>query len=89
VVLLFDPERTSTVRTEVDGAPIPMHGARGDGHLAFRVTEPELDAWRARLAEAGVAIESEVAWPGGGRSIYFRDPAGNSLELAMRELWFS
>ena len=29
----------------------------------------------------------EVPWPEGGRSIYFRDPAGNSLELAPPTLW--
>jgi catechol 2,3-dioxygenase-like lactoylglutathione lyase family enzyme len=35
----------------------------------------------------GVAVESEVAWPQGGRSIYFRDPAGNSLECAEARIW--
>ncbi|MDQ3546548.1 MAG: glyoxalase/bleomycin resistance/extradiol dioxygenase family protein, partial [Verrucomicrobiota bacterium] len=43
--------------------------------------------WRERLQEAGVAIESEVEWPEGGRSLYFRDPAGNSVELAPPTLW--
>ena len=42
---------------------------------------------RERLQQEGVAIESEVTWPGGGRSIYFRDPAGNSLEFAMAGIW--
>ena len=40
------------------------------------------------LAEQRVAIEREVDWPGGGFSLYFRDPAGNSLELATPRLWF-
>jgi hypothetical protein len=34
-----------------------------------------------------VAIESEVSWPGGGRSLYVRDPAGNSLEFASADIW--
>jgi hypothetical protein len=34
-----------------------------------------------------VAIESDFAWPGGGRSLYFRDPAGNSLEFAEPAIW--
>jgi predicted enzyme related to lactoylglutathione lyase len=34
-----------------------------------------------------VAIEKIVDWPGGGRSLYFRDPAGNSLELATPRIW--
>jgi catechol 2,3-dioxygenase-like lactoylglutathione lyase family enzyme len=87
VVLLFEPERSSTVPTEVGGSPIPLHGAKGPGHLAFRVGTDEIEAWKDRLAGRGVEIESEVAWPRGGRSIYFRDPAGNSLEIATPDLW--
>ncbi len=41
----------------------------------------------ARLEAAGVAIESEVTWPRGGRSLYIRDPAGNCVELASPKLW--
>jgi len=35
----------------------------------------------------GIAIESEITWPGGGRLIYFRHPAGNSVELATPKTW--
>lgn len=87
VFLLFNPEHTSTNETSVGGAPIPLHGAKGAGHLAFSVPEEELPAWRERLESAGVEIESDVAWPGGGRSIYVRDPAGNSIELATPKIW--
>jgi catechol 2,3-dioxygenase-like lactoylglutathione lyase family enzyme len=34
-----------------------------------------------------VEVEHEHAWPSGGRSLYFRDPAGNSLELITRGSW--
>jgi catechol 2,3-dioxygenase-like lactoylglutathione lyase family enzyme len=34
-----------------------------------------------------VDIEAEVVWPTGGRSLYFRDPAGNSIELITRGSW--
>ena len=37
--------------------------------------------------DRGVAIEAEVEWPSGGRSLYFRDPAGNVVELAPPTLW--
>jgi catechol 2,3-dioxygenase-like lactoylglutathione lyase family enzyme len=66
---------------------VPPHGARGPGHLCFRAAGAELDAWRGRLEAAGVAIESAFDWPQGGRSIYFRDPAGNSLEFAEPRIW--
>jgi catechol 2,3-dioxygenase-like lactoylglutathione lyase family enzyme len=35
----------------------------------------------------GIAIESKVQWELGGQSLYFRDPDGNSLELATPGLW--
>ena len=82
VLLLFDPDRSSR-----PGRAVPSHGARGAGHLAFGVADDELDSWRGHLEASGVAIESEVEWSSGGRSIYFRDPAGNSLELAPPTLW--
>jgi catechol 2,3-dioxygenase-like lactoylglutathione lyase family enzyme len=87
MVLVFNPEHTSKVGTTVAGAPLPLHGARGAGHLAFAVREEEIPAWRAHLQRAGVAIESEVHWPQGGTSLYVRDPAGNSIELASPKIW--
>ena len=81
MVLLFDPDAASV------GRDVPAHGARGPGHLCFAVRPSELPAWRQRLRAAGVAIEREVTWPRGGESLYFRDPAGNSLELATPAIW--
>jgi catechol 2,3-dioxygenase-like lactoylglutathione lyase family enzyme len=81
MLLLFDPEAASR------GRGVPAHGTRGPGHVCFAVPEAELDRWRARLEGAGVAIEQEMSWPRGGRSFYFRDPAGNSLELATPRIW--
>jgi catechol 2,3-dioxygenase-like lactoylglutathione lyase family enzyme len=87
MVLVFDPARTSTQPGESLGTPIPAHGARGAGHIAFRVDDDALDAWRGHLAHRQVDIEAEVRWPNGAQSIYVRDPAGNSVELATRKLW--
>ena len=87
VVLIFDRRTTASVPTSVNGAPVPMHGAQGAGHVAFAVADAELPEWRARLAASAVAIESEVTWPKGGQSLYVRDPAGNSVELASPRLW--
>lgn len=87
VFLIFNPERTRAEQTAVDGSRVPPHGTAGSGHLAFAVAEAELDAWRERLRGLEVQIESEVSWPRGGRSLYFRDPAGNSIELAPPGIW--
>jgi catechol 2,3-dioxygenase-like lactoylglutathione lyase family enzyme len=71
----------------IAGAPVPLHGTRGVGHLAFAVREEEIVAWRSHLERAGIEIESEVHWPQGGTSLYLRDPAGNSVELATPKIW--
>ena len=83
-LLIFDRNKS-----EEEGRPVPSHGTTGPGHLAFAVEANELDSWRIRLRNHGVPIEDEVDWKSGGHSIYFRDPAGNSLELAPPDLWIS
>jgi len=87
VLLLFNPQQTERERVVVNGGAIPLHGARGAGHMAFRVAESELEALRQHFRAAGVVVESEVSWPNGAHSIYFRDPAGNSLEVATPDMW--
>ena len=82
VLLVFNP--TKTLET---GANFPPHGARGPSHAAFAVPQNDLPAWRAHLEHHGVTIEKDVTWPRGGRSLYFRDPAGNSIELANPGIW--
>jgi len=69
-----------------DGA-LPAHGTTGAGHVAFRVEPHEFPSWRQRLLAHGVAIEREFAFGHNPPSIYFRDPDGNSLELAVSEIW--
>jgi catechol 2,3-dioxygenase-like lactoylglutathione lyase family enzyme len=85
--LVFNAERTRSASGEVGGVRVPAHGTAGAGHVAFRVAERELPAWRSRLEAAGIDIEAEVAWPRGGRSLYLRDPASNSVELATPAIW--
>jgi catechol 2,3-dioxygenase-like lactoylglutathione lyase family enzyme len=82
VLLLFRAAATSHGL-----ANAPTHGAEGPGHLAFEMAHDDLPAWKTHLAACGVAVEKEVTWPGGGRSIYFRDPDDNCLELATRDVW--
>jgi catechol 2,3-dioxygenase-like lactoylglutathione lyase family enzyme len=87
ILLLFQPE--ATVAPPAPGArlPVPPHGARGQGHLCFSASADELDRWKAHLEARGIAVEADFEWPQGGRSIYFRDPSGNSLEFAEPRIW--
>lgn len=89
VFLVFNPEATWTATVLDGGIHVPRHGAIGQGHMAFAMCEKDAPLWRSQLERAGVAIEAEVEWPGGARSLYFRDPEGNSIELATPNLWFS
>ena len=82
VLLIFNPEQT-----RIHDREVPTHGADGPGHVAFPVRDTQLHACREHLARVGVKIETEVQWPEGGTSLYFRDPAGNSVELAPPTLW--
>jgi catechol 2,3-dioxygenase-like lactoylglutathione lyase family enzyme len=81
VLLAFLAEAT------LKGDHLPPHGATGPGHFALGIDTETLDAWRKRLQGHGVPIEKEVEWPRGGKSLYFRDPAGNAVELVTPGVW--
>jgi catechol 2,3-dioxygenase-like lactoylglutathione lyase family enzyme len=86
MLLIFNPSATRNV--PAPGAlPVPPHGADGQGHVCFCASSDEIAQWRSKLEALGIAIEADFAWPGGGRSIYFRDPAGNCLEFAEPRIW--
>jgi catechol 2,3-dioxygenase-like lactoylglutathione lyase family enzyme len=86
MLLIFNPAATQA--PPAPGAlPVPPHGMHGCGHICFRASADQIAAWRARLTELGIAIDADFVWPAGGRSLYFRDPAGNSLEFAEPVIW--
>ncbi|WP_047461224.1 VOC family protein [Rhizobium rhizogenes] len=86
VLLIFNP--AETLKPPEPGAlPVPPHGTKGHGHVCFRIAGNDIEAMAERLKAASVTIEADFHWPNGGRSIYFRDPAGNSLECAEPRIW--
>ncbi len=93
VVLLFNAEATRQPPAADARLPVPPHGAVGQGHLCFAASAEEIEAWKNRLEAAGIEIEADFEWPphstepSGGRSIYIRDPSGNSLEFAEPRIW--
>lgn len=83
VLLVFDACESAKA-----GRVVPSHGASGAGHVALRIDDADYDAWLGLLGEKGIAIEQEQAWEDRGeRSIYVRDPAGNSVELITGDIW--
>ena len=80
MLLLFRTERT------LEGTKLPSHGASGSQHFALQIEGVDYDAWKARLMKKGIKVEQEVTWDG-SRSIYFRDPDGNLVELITSGSW--
>jgi len=87
VLLLFSAEATKVPPAPDARLKVPPHGTVGEGHLCFAASADELARWRQHLAAKKIAIESEFEWPQGGRSIYIRDPSGNSIEFAEPRIW--
>lgn len=87
VLLVFRATATEQPLKPDARLPVPPHGARGPGHFCLAVAPGAMDGWRNHLIDNGVTIEADFRWPNGARSIYFRDPAGNSIELADPAIW--
>ena len=81
VVHVFDPAASR------DRTSLPAHGAEGPVHVAFGVPTDQLAAWRRHFNRHDVAVEDTTQWGDGQRSLYVRDPAGNSVELVSNTLW--
>ena len=91
-LLLFkrSAAHTSNKTATGDAVPpcaIPEQDGRGPGHIAFGISESDLDWWRERLAKHNVDLLKEMNWETGARSLYFRDPDGHMIELATPGIW--
>ena len=89
-VLLLFPEGGTTEPFPMPGGGgvIPPHGGSPGGyHFALSIASEDVELWRRRLESEGVTVESVVTWPGGAKSLYFRDPDGNLAELITPGFW--
>jgi catechol-2,3-dioxygenase len=85
MLLIFNPDKTS-----VNNDQLPTHGATtppSSIHFALEIEDADYDGWKEHLVKSGVAIEKEVIWKERAKSIYFRDPAGNLVELITPGEW--
>jgi catechol 2,3-dioxygenase-like lactoylglutathione lyase family enzyme len=87
VLLIFNAEATKMPPASDASLKVPPHGTVGNGHLCFAAGADEIVRWIAHLEANKIVIESEFEWPQGGRSIYIRDPSGNSIEFAEPRIW--
>lgn len=81
MLLLFNALETQSADPDAR-FPVPPHGASGAGHMCFAADAAEISAWCRLFDHHSIAIESDFKWPSGARSIYIRDPSGNSIEFA-------
>lgn len=88
-ILLLSNAAQTVKPTNNPDLPVPPHGATGAGHVCFALDAAGLDRLVDHLTANGVQIEADFHWPNGARSVYFRDPSGNSVEFAEPRLWFS
>lgn len=86
VLLVFNPDQTEQPPHNPD-LPVPPHGARGAGHVCLVLSRDEIAAMRKHLIDWNVPVDAEFDWPNGARSLYVRDPAGNSVEFSEGWLW--
>jgi catechol 2,3-dioxygenase-like lactoylglutathione lyase family enzyme len=81
VFLLFNSDRSS-----IQEEP-PPHGASGRVHVCFLTSPDAYGSWKERVAREAEIVQ-EITWDETGlRSFYFKDPAGNLLEIADGDLW--
>lgn len=86
-VLLLFRRGASVQPSAAPGGVIPPHDGQGALHLCFAIPLAELQAWERHLAALDIPTESRVVQSFGGTSLYFRDPDGHSLEVAVPGLW--
>ncbi|MEX0307685.1 MAG: VOC family protein [Ruegeria sp.] len=86
VLLLFNADETEKPPGNPD-LPVPPHGARGPGHICVVLTRDEITVMRKHLLDWNIPVDAEFDWPNGARSLYVRDPAGNSVEFSEGRLW--
>ena len=85
MLLLFNPEVTRMEKETIHGAITPPSMV----HVAFEIEDTEYDNAKQLLSKKNIQVEKMVTWSNElkSRSIYFRDPAGNLIELITKNHW--
>jgi catechol 2,3-dioxygenase-like lactoylglutathione lyase family enzyme len=86
MLLIFNPENTRLA----DNSIFPVHGAitpPSSIHFALEIEQVDYEAAKNILIQNKIPMEKEMSWNAGGKSIYFRDPAGNLVEIVTKGQW--
>ncbi len=85
MLLIFNPESTLNDSISI----FPIHGAITPPsivHFALEINTADYEKWKDLLSKKQINIEKELKI-GNSRSIYFRDPSGNVVELITENAW--
>ena len=85
MLLIFNPESTLNDSISI----FPIHGAITPPsivHFALEINTVDYEKWKDLLSKKQINIEKELKI-GNSRSIYFRDPSGNVVELITENAW--
>jgi catechol 2,3-dioxygenase-like lactoylglutathione lyase family enzyme len=86
MLLIFNPENTIVSKNGI----FPSHGAitpPSSIHFALEIEQVDYEAARKILIKNKISIEKEMSWGSGGKSIYFRDPVDNLVEIVTKGQW--
>ena len=89
MLLIFNPSKT-LAGNDTSTTQLPSHGAITPPsiiHFALEIDKQNYDNAKHMLNEKNIKIEKEVTWGKGTNSIYFRDPAGNLVEIITPGSW--
>jgi catechol-2,3-dioxygenase len=85
MLLIFNPESTLKNVNNL----FPIHGAMTPPsiiHVAFEIKKEDYENWKNLLKTNNIIIEKELKIRD-SKSIYFRDPSGNIIELITENFW--
>jgi catechol-2,3-dioxygenase len=93
MLLIFNPNKTlanNNISNRSSSTQLPIHGAFAPPsiiHFALEIEKQNYDNAKYILNEKNIKIEKEVIWEKGTNSIYFREPAGNLVEIITQDSW--
>lgn len=85
MLLIFNPYNTLNDINDI----FPSHGAISPPsiiHIAFEIKKDDYEKCKYLLEKNKINIEKEIEF-GNNKSIYFRDPVGNLVELITANAW--
>ena len=85
MLLIFNPKSTLSDSDSI----FPIHGAITPPsivHFALEINTADYEKWKDLLSKKQINIEKELKI-GNSKSIYFRDPSRNVVELITENAW--